>query len=86
MNLKSRYKKTRADRLCGILKDLGLNTYQFQDKAFILSQKTLKTIINYRNGLFHKSTQLDESLVWNHLYPIVREIVGIFIKNPKILE
>lgn len=86
LGLKWRTKKQRAEKLHEILQEIGVGSYQFRDEKHELSLKTVKTMIDYRNKLFHRGEKLDEQFVWNKFFPIIREIVNLLLNHPNLLD
>ena len=86
MNLKGRSKESRPSKLYKILQKIGTDKYQFREEEYNLEMSTIKKILECRNKLFHQGQDFDENLLWNHLFPIIRDIVEKFMKNPKIFD
>ena len=86
LGLKGRTKKQRAEKLYEVLQEIGVGSCQFHAEKHELSLETVKTMITYRNKLFHRGEKLDEPFVWNEFFPIIREIVNLLLKHPNLLD
>ena len=86
MNLKDRLMQSRKERLYKMLLKMGVQTYRLFEKDFTLSVDTVEQIIRYRNELFHEGGANDEWFVWRHLFPIVRTVIELLMKNPNLLK
>lgn len=86
LGLKGRTKKQRAEKLHEVLQEIGVGSYQFRDEKHELSLETVKTMIAYRNSLFHRGEKLDEQFVWNKFFPIIRDIVNSLLNRPNLLD
>ncbi len=86
MNLKDRLVPSRKERLYEMLLKIGVNTYRSFEKVVTLSVATVEQIIRYRNELFHEGGANDEWFVWRHLFPIVRTVIELLMKNPNLLK
>lgn len=78
--------KARCEKLCEFLQLMEIGKYHFQNEEHTLSKEILDEIRKHRNNLFHEGEQCNEQLLWHHLFPIVRTIVDVLIKNPNFLE
>ena len=85
-SLKSRTLMSRKEKLYTILRKLGITSYHLHGEDHILSRETVTKIIEFRNSLFHQGENLDEWFIWNDLFPIVRDIADLLIKNPNLLD
>lgn len=85
-NLKNRTLMSRKEKLYTILQKLGITSYHLHGEDHILSRETVAKIIDFRNLLFHQGEKLDEWFIWNDLFPIVRDITDLLIKNPNLLD
>lgn len=85
-SLKSRTLMSRKEKLYTILQKLGITAYHLHGEDHILSRETVTKIIEFRNSLFHQGEKLDEWFIWNDLFPIVRDIADLLIRNPNLLD
>lgn len=85
-SLKSRTLMSRKEKLYTIFQKLGITAYHLHGEDHILSRETVTKIIEFRNSLFHQGEKLDEWFIWNDLFPIVRDIADLLIKNPNLLD
>ena len=86
MNLKDRLMLPRKERLYKMLLKMGVQTYRSFEEDVTLSVDTVEKIIRYRNELFHEGGANDEWFVWRHLFPIVRTVIELLMKNPNLLK
>ena len=88
LNLKNRTKDSRANKLYQMLKNIGIDKYTLREieKPHTLEISQIQKIIDCRNKLFHKGQDFDEKLLWDHLFPLIRDIVEKFMENPKIFD
>lgn len=86
LNLKTRTSKSRKDKLYETLCKIGVRDYLGSIETHEMNLDTVSRIIDFRNQLFHKSTNFDEALLWEHLFPIVRAVVELSVENSKLLE
>ena len=85
-NLKAKTVKSRKRKLYEILQAIGVNEYSAYGEKYCLSLETVSKIIEYRNSLFHRGEKFDEKFMWQHFFPIVREIVDLLLNNSNLLD
>ena len=85
-NLLSRTKEFRNRKLFLILNEIGLKKYKKMGEQIDLSEDIIRNITSGRNALFHKGSSFPEETLWSHLFPIVREVTTLVLKNPKCLD
>lgn len=72
---------SRKEKLFYFLKAIGIVQYRYLMQDIELSEDIIGELIVSRNKLFHQSSDFNESLLWMHLFQIVREVVGIAARN-----
>jgi hypothetical protein len=67
----------RVEKLFQYLKSLNLECINSE----VINIEDIKSIINQRNALYHASRNFDNNIVYDKLFPLVRELVIKRLKN-----
>jgi len=71
LNTLNKTRLNRAEKLFAYLEKMNLECLN----TTLITIDDIKNIINQRNSLFHTSHKLDFNILYNKLFPLVREIV-----------
>lgn len=86
LNLLSRTKEFRNDKLFKILKELGIESISWLGKSTPVSVSHIKQITDGRNALFHCGSNFPEEVLWGVLFPLATLIVERVASDPACLN
>ena len=74
---------SRHEKLSSILADIGIEAVGREGQQMIITPTICKILIQDRNRLFHKGEILNESRLYNFLFPLVSSIVDL---SPQLIN
>lgn len=86
LNLLSRTREFRVAKITKMLVCLGIASLPGFSQTVPLTEEVMKGIIEGRNALFHSGSEISETVLWQHLFPLATLVVEYVSCNPACLD